>query len=89
MEKVFNKVWKVLVTMNINESKRKVAMLIHFGGDYIPDIIDNAVCKAEGYDATIEYLNIHSNRKPTTLLKHKHSKKQFNTVMKQHNKIYH
>ena len=59
MEKVFNKVQKVLVAMNINESKRKVAMLIHFRGDYIQDIIDNAVSKVEDYDVTVEYLNQH------------------------------
>ena len=45
--------------MNINESKRKVAMLIHFRGDYIQDIIDNAVSKVEDYDVTVEYLNQH------------------------------
>ena len=49
--------------MNINEDKRKVAMLLHFGGDYIQDIIDNAVPKVESYDATVEYLNKHLNSK--------------------------
>ena len=28
-------------------------MLLNFGGDYIPDIIANAVPKVEGYDATV------------------------------------
>ena len=50
-----------LVAMNINEVKRKVAILLHFGGDYIRDIIDNAVPKVEGYDTTVEYLNKHLN----------------------------
>ena len=49
--------------MDINEDKRKVAMLFHFGGDYIRDIIDNVVPKREGYDATVEYLNKHLNPK--------------------------
>ena len=49
--------------MNITQDKRKVAMLSHFGGDYIRDFIDNAVPKVEGYDATVEYLNEHLNPK--------------------------
>ena len=56
-----------LVAMNITENKRKVAMLLDFGGDYlleiIRDFIDNAVSKVEGYDATVEYLNEHLNPK--------------------------
>ena len=52
-----------LVAMNVNEDRRKVAMLLHFGGDYVRDIIDNAVPKVEGYDATIEYLNKHLDPK--------------------------
>ena len=46
----------------MNEDKRKVAMLLHHGRDYIRDI-DNAVPKVEGYHATIEYLNKHLNPK--------------------------
>ena len=42
-----------LVAMNVTEDKRKVAILLHFGGDYIRDIIDNAVPKVEGYDAML------------------------------------
>ena len=49
--------------MNITQDKRKVAMLLHFGGDYIRDFIDNALPKVEGYDATVEYLNEHLNPK--------------------------
>ena len=52
-----------LVVMNITEDKRKVAMLLHFEGDYVRDFIDNAVPKVEGYDATVEYLNEHLNPK--------------------------
>ena len=52
-----------LVAMNVTEDKRKVVILLHFGGDYIRDIIDNAVPKVEGYDATIEYLNKYLNPK--------------------------
>ena len=52
-----------LVAMNITENKRKVAMLLHFGGNYVQDFIDNAVPKVEGYDATTEYLNEHLNPK--------------------------
>ena len=43
--------------MNINEDKRKVAMFLHSGGDYTRDIIENAVPKVEGYNATVKYLN--------------------------------
>ena len=57
MEKIFNKVQKFLVAMNINEDKRKVVMSLHFEGDYIRNFIDNAVPKLEGYDATVEYFN--------------------------------
>ena len=46
----------------MNEDKRNVAMLLHYGRDYMQDI-DNVVPKVEGYDATIEYLNIHLNPK--------------------------
>ena len=35
---------------------------LHFG-DYIQDFIDNTVPNAEGYDATVEYLNEHLNPK--------------------------
>ena len=38
-------------------------MLLHFGGDYIRDIIDNAVPKVERYEATAEYLNKHLSPK--------------------------
>ena len=62
-KKYLTKFEKFLVVMNISEDKRKVAMLLHFGGDYIQDIIDNAVPKVEGYDATVEYLNKHLNPK--------------------------
>ena len=40
--------------MNITEDKRKIAILLRFGGDYVRDFIDNAVSKVEGYDATDE-----------------------------------
>ena len=53
-EKYLTKFENFPVVMNINEHKRKVAMLVHFEGDYIRDIIDNAVAKVEGYDATVE-----------------------------------
>ena len=43
-----------LFAMNITEDKRKVAILLRFGGDYVRDFIDNAVSKVEGYDATDE-----------------------------------
>ena len=52
-----------LLAMNIIEDKRKVAMLLHFGGDYVRDFIDNVLPKVEGYDATVEYLNEHLNPK--------------------------
>ena len=52
-----------LVAMNKTEDKRNVAMLLHFGGDYIWDIIDNAVPKAESYDAIVECLNKYLNPK--------------------------
>ena len=42
---------------------KNVAMLLHFGGDYIRNIIDNAVPKVEGYGATVVYLNKHLNSK--------------------------
>ena len=38
-------------------------MLLHFGGDYIEGIIDNAVSKVESYNATVEYLNKHLDSK--------------------------
>ena len=60
-KKYLTKFKNFLVAMNINEVKRKVAILLHFGGDYIRDIIDNAVPKVEGYDTTVEYLNKHLN----------------------------
>ena len=65
----------------MNENKRKVAMLLHYGRDYIWDI-DNAVPKVEGYDATIEYLNKHLNPKPMTLLNYISFKKQSQIAMK-------
>ena len=49
--------------MNITKDKGKVAMLLHFGRDYILNIIENAVPKVEGYNATIKYLNKHLNPK--------------------------
>ena len=49
--------------MNITQDKRKIAILLHFGRDYIRDFIDNAVPKVEGYEATVEYLNEHLNPK--------------------------
>ena len=49
--------------MNITQDKRKIAILLHFGRDYIRDFIDNAVPKIEGYEATVEYLNEHLNPK--------------------------
>ena len=49
--------------MNTNIYKRKVAMLLYFGGDYIKGITDNAVPKVEGYNATVEYLNKHLDPK--------------------------
>ena len=62
-KKYLTKFENFLVAMNITEDKRRVAMLLHFGGDYMRDIIDNAVPKVEGYDATVEYLNKHLNPK--------------------------
>ena len=58
-----------LVAMNITENKRKVAMLLHFGGHYVQDFIHNAVPKVEGYDATTEYLNEHLNPKTNDTFK--------------------
>ena len=52
-----------LVPTNITEDKRKVATLLHFEGDYIRDIIDNAVPKVVGYNPTVEYLNKYLNPK--------------------------
>ena len=57
IKKYLTKFENFLVAMNISEHKRKVAKLLHFGGDYIRDIINNAVTKVEGYNATVEYLN--------------------------------
>ena len=54
-KKYLTKFENFLVAMNITEDKRKVAMLLHFGGDYG----DYAVPNVEGYDATVEYLNEH------------------------------
>ena len=55
-KKYLTKFENFLAAMNVAEDKRKVALLLHFGGDYIRDIIHNAVPKVEGYDATVEYL---------------------------------
>ena len=41
-KKYLTKFENFFVAMNITEDKRKVAMLLHFGGDYI----------REGYDAS-------------------------------------
>ena len=63
-KKYLTKFENFLVAMNITEDKRrKVAMLLHFGGDYIRDLTDNALPKVEGYDTTAEYLNKHLNPK--------------------------
>ena len=62
-KKYLTKFENFLVAMNINKDKRKVALWLHFGGDYIRDIIDNDVPKVEGYDATVEYLSKHLNPK--------------------------
>ena len=62
-KKYLTKFENFLVAMNITADKKIVAMLLHFGGDYIWDFIDNAVPKVEGYDATVEYLNEHLNPK--------------------------
>ena len=55
-KKYLKKFKNFLVAMNITEDKRKVAMLFHFGGDYIRDIINNAVPKVESCDDTRECL---------------------------------
>ena len=73
-----------VVAMNINEDKRKVAMLLHFEGDYIR-VTDNAVPKVEGYNATVEYLNKHLDPKTKDTLKYINFKKQLKTGMKQYN----
>ena len=44
-KKYLTKFENFLITINITQDKRKVAMLLHFGGDYIRDIIENAVLK--------------------------------------------
>ena len=62
-KKYLTKFENFLVAMNINEDKRKVAMLLHFGRNYIRNIIDNVVPTVEGYDAAVEYLNKHLNPK--------------------------
>ena len=62
-KKYLTKFKNFLVAMNVNEDKIKVAMLLHFGSDYIGYIIDNTVPKIEGYDTTVEYLNKHLNPK--------------------------
>ena len=59
LKKYLTKFENFLVAMKITEDKRKVAMLLHFGGDYG----DYAVPKVEGYDANVEYLNEHLNPK--------------------------
>ena len=53
-KKYLTKFENFLFAMNITEDKRKVAILLRFGGDYVRDFIDNAVSKVEGYDATDE-----------------------------------
>ena len=55
-KKYLKKFKKFLVAMNITEDKRKVAILFHLGGDYIRDIINNAVPKVESCDDTRECL---------------------------------
>ena len=60
-KKYLRKFESFLVAMNINEYKRKVAMLLQFRGDYIRDIIGNAVPKVEPYDLTAGYFNKHLN----------------------------
>ena len=62
-KKYLTKFENFLIAMNVTEDKRKVGMLLHFGGDYVRDFIDNTVPKVEGYDATVEYLNEHLNPK--------------------------
>ena len=58
-KKYLTKFENFLVAININEDKRKVAMLLHFGRDYIRHITDNAVPQVEGYNTAVEYLNKH------------------------------
>ena len=60
-KKYLRKFESFLVAMNINEYKRNVAMLLQFRGDYIRDIIGNAVPKVELYDLTAGYFNKHLN----------------------------
>ena len=55
-KKYLKKFKNFLVAMNITEDKRKVAILFHLGGDYIRDIINNAVPKVESCDDTREFL---------------------------------
>ena len=62
-KKYLTKFENFLVAMNRTEDKRKVATLLHFGGNYIRDIIDNAVHNVEVYDTTVEYFNKHLNPK--------------------------
>ena len=62
-KKYLTKFENFLFAMNINEDKRKVAMLLHFGGDYIWDITHYAASKVAAYDAAVEYLNKHLNPK--------------------------
>ena len=40
-KKYLKKFENFLVAMNITEDKREVAMLLHFGGNYVRDFIDN------------------------------------------------
>ena len=44
-------------------------MLLHFGGDYIRSIIDNAVPKVQGCGAIVVYLNKHLNPKTNDTFK--------------------
>ena len=60
-KKFLTKFENFLVAMIITKDKRKVAMLLHFGGDSVRDFIDIAASKVESYDATVEYLNEHLN----------------------------
>ena len=62
-KKYLTKFKNFLVAMNINEDKKKVAMFLHFGREYIRYNTGNGVPKVEGYDATVEYLNKHLNPK--------------------------
>ena len=57
-KKFLTKFENFLIAMSITKDKRNV---LHFGGDYVRDFIDNAAPKVEGYDATVEYLNEHLN----------------------------